>query len=145
MLRRLRTAVAVLCCALAIATLALVLSAPTNASRPNATTTNAVGLTAPRGIATGAVLFRSVGVYAAKPAATRANPTENSSTRGGGQLPFGLSRLRIDISGNPVVVWLAVITIGLVSLAVLVNVLVVLRAVWVVTIGRFVRRRQQAG
>ncbi len=55
---------------------------------------------------------------------------------------LGLGGLKIHLTGNPVIVGLAVATGVLLLLGVLVNVEVVRRAVWSFTIGRFVHRRR---
>lgn len=61
------------------------------------------------------------------------------SAAGIGSLPFGLN---IDLSGNPLVVWLSLATILLVLAGVAVNLDVLRRFLWSITIGRLIRRHR---
>ena len=57
----------------------------------------------------------------------------------GGKLPFGLS---IDLSGNPLVVWLSVATVFLILVGVAVNLDVLRRFLWSLTLARLIRRHR---
>jgi hypothetical protein len=52
-------------------------------------------------------------------------------------LPFGLG---LNVSGNPLVVWLSVACVLLVALGILVNVDVLRRTLWDVTFGKLIAR-----
>ena len=55
----------------------------------------------------------------------------------GGKLPFGLN---VDLSGNPLVVWLSVATVLLILIGVAVNLDVLRRFLWSISFGRLMRR-----
>ena len=57
----------------------------------------------------------------------------------GGKLPFGLN---IDLSGNPLVVWLSVATALLILVGVVVNLDVLRRFLWSITFRRLIRRHR---
>jgi hypothetical protein len=58
----------------------------------------------------------------------------------GTTLPFGLGNLNIFTAGNPLVVWLSLATAALIALGVVVNLNVLRRFAWGMTVGRLIAR-----
>jgi hypothetical protein len=129
----------------------ILLSAP----RSDATVTPAQGVTDGRGQLRGKLhLSRSAGdhlllarsgIYSDQINVFGAIPTEKTA---GGDAPLGIDRLHIDVSGNPLVIWLSVACVVLVILGILVNLEVLGVTLLQLTIIRPIarlRRRPPAG
>ena len=82
------------------------------------------------------LLLAQSGIYSDEVHVLGQTPAGSSSTT----LPFGLGNLSILTAGNPLVVWLSVATAALIVLGVIVNINVLRRFAWALTVGRLITR-----